>query len=199
MQETQETWVQSLSQKDPPEKEMATHSSILAWEILWTEESGRATVYGVGESDTIENASMCSRLQILLRRGEKTSKLIPSTWWVPPRSHRGHLWIPVLLVLTFCWPDKYSCISSLLVVLFFVPELSPREDQCLIPSEIFSTGQQIPSSDPDRSHSLWYWSGWSDEKMSLMLFDATFLHQPQSWSPALRTMEAGGRRTVLFI
>ena len=79
MQETQEMWVQSLSQKDPPEKEMATHSSILAWEILWTEESGRATVYGVGESDTTENASMCSRLQILLRRGEKTSKLIPST------------------------------------------------------------------------------------------------------------------------
>ena len=33
---TQETWVQSLCQEDPPEKEMATHSSILAWKILWT-------------------------------------------------------------------------------------------------------------------------------------------------------------------
>ena len=33
-----ETWVQSLSQEDPLEKEMATHSSILAWEIPWTEE-----------------------------------------------------------------------------------------------------------------------------------------------------------------
>ena len=40
MQETQETWVQSLGWKDPLEKEMATLSSILAWEILWTEESG---------------------------------------------------------------------------------------------------------------------------------------------------------------
>ena len=34
----QETWVQSLGQKDAPEKEMATHSSILAWRIPWTEE-----------------------------------------------------------------------------------------------------------------------------------------------------------------
>ena len=34
----QETWVQSLVQEDPLEKEMATHSSILAWGIPWTEE-----------------------------------------------------------------------------------------------------------------------------------------------------------------
>ena len=36
----QETWVQSLGQKDPLEKGMATHSSVLAWRILWTEELG---------------------------------------------------------------------------------------------------------------------------------------------------------------
>ena len=35
-----ETWVQSLGQEDPLEKEMATHSSILAWRILWMEEPG---------------------------------------------------------------------------------------------------------------------------------------------------------------
>ena len=40
MQETQETRVQSLGQEDPMEKEMAPHSSILAWETPWTEESG---------------------------------------------------------------------------------------------------------------------------------------------------------------
>ena len=34
------TWVQSLGREDPLEKEMATHSSILAWEIPWTEEPG---------------------------------------------------------------------------------------------------------------------------------------------------------------
>ena len=36
----QETRVQSLNREDPLEKEMATHSSILAWRIPWTEESG---------------------------------------------------------------------------------------------------------------------------------------------------------------
>ena len=40
MQETQETGVLSLSKEDPLEEEMATHSSILAWEIPWTEETG---------------------------------------------------------------------------------------------------------------------------------------------------------------
>ena len=36
----QKTWVRSLGQEDPLEKGMATHSSILAWEIPWTEEPG---------------------------------------------------------------------------------------------------------------------------------------------------------------
>ena len=36
-----ETWVQSLAWEDPLEKEVATHSSIFAWRILWTEEPGR--------------------------------------------------------------------------------------------------------------------------------------------------------------
>ena len=40
MQETQEMWVPSLGWEDPLEKEIATHSSILAWEIPWTEEPG---------------------------------------------------------------------------------------------------------------------------------------------------------------
>ena len=40
MQETQEIQVQSLGQEDPLEKGMATHSSILAWKIPWTEEPG---------------------------------------------------------------------------------------------------------------------------------------------------------------
>ena len=36
-----ETWVQSLGREDPLEKEMATHSSILAWRIPWMEEPGK--------------------------------------------------------------------------------------------------------------------------------------------------------------
>ena len=40
MQEMQELWFQSLVLEDPLEKEMATHSSILAWKTLWTQEPG---------------------------------------------------------------------------------------------------------------------------------------------------------------
>ena len=40
MQELKEMWVQSLDWEDPLEEGMATHSSILAWRILWTEEPG---------------------------------------------------------------------------------------------------------------------------------------------------------------
>ena len=41
MQETQETQIPSLGQEDPLEEDMATHSSIPAWRIPWTEEPGR--------------------------------------------------------------------------------------------------------------------------------------------------------------
>ena len=42
----QESWVQSLHLEDPLEKKMATHSSILVWEIPWTETSWWAAVLG---------------------------------------------------------------------------------------------------------------------------------------------------------
>ena len=43
----QETWVPSLGREDPLEKEMATHSSTLAWNIPWTEEPGRLQSLGL--------------------------------------------------------------------------------------------------------------------------------------------------------
>ena len=46
-----ETLVQSLCQEDSLEKQMATCSSILAWEIPWTEEAGRLQFMGLQESD----------------------------------------------------------------------------------------------------------------------------------------------------
>ena len=48
---TTQMCVLSLNQEDPFEKEMATHSSILAWEIPRTEELSRLTVHGIAESD----------------------------------------------------------------------------------------------------------------------------------------------------
>ena len=53
----QETRVQFLGQEDPLEKEMATHSGILAWRIPWTEEPNRLQSMGLQESDMTEQPS----------------------------------------------------------------------------------------------------------------------------------------------
>ena len=47
-------WIQSPGQEDPLELEMATHSSILVWEIPWTEEPGRLQSLGLQELDITE-------------------------------------------------------------------------------------------------------------------------------------------------
>ena len=46
--------VRSLGQEDPLKKEMATHASILAWKVPWTEEPGRLSFMGRKESDMTE-------------------------------------------------------------------------------------------------------------------------------------------------
>ena len=55
----QKTWVRSLGREDPLEKGMATHSSILAWRIPWTEEPGRHSPWGCEELDTTEGLTQC--------------------------------------------------------------------------------------------------------------------------------------------
>ena len=60
----QETWVQSLGFEDLLEKEMATHSSILVWEIPWTEEPGRLQSMG-SQSDRTEQLTFSLSLSSL--------------------------------------------------------------------------------------------------------------------------------------
>ena len=55
-----ETWVRSLGEEDPLEKEMATHSSILAWRIPWPEEPSGLQCTGGKESDTTERLHFTS-------------------------------------------------------------------------------------------------------------------------------------------
>ena len=70
-----ETRVQSLGQEDPLEKGMATHSSILAWRIPWTEEFG-GLVYGIAKSWTqLSNSLFFTHTEVL-----QTQKQIRSTW-----------------------------------------------------------------------------------------------------------------------
>ena len=52
MQKMQDMQVQSLDWEDPLEEEMATHSSILAWEIPWTEEPGSLQSMGLQREDS---------------------------------------------------------------------------------------------------------------------------------------------------
>ena len=62
MQETQETQLQSLDREDLLEKGMATHSSILAWRIPWTEEPEGHSPWGRKESDTTEHSQHGNRI-----------------------------------------------------------------------------------------------------------------------------------------
>ena len=55
----QETWVRSLGQEDPLEKEMATHSSNLTRKIPWTEEPGGLQSMQLQELDMTENTHIC--------------------------------------------------------------------------------------------------------------------------------------------
>ena len=66
MQESQEMWVWSLGQEDHLEKEMATHSRILAWEIPWTEEPGGYSPWGREESDMTEQLNNNNKSLLLL-------------------------------------------------------------------------------------------------------------------------------------
>ena len=60
-----ETWIQSLGQEDPLEKEMATHSSILAQRIPWTGNPGRPCPWGDKELDVTEQLLMTSDVERL--------------------------------------------------------------------------------------------------------------------------------------
>ena len=61
----QETWVRSLDQEDPLEKEMAPHSSTFAWKIPWTEKPCRQQSMGSQRIDTTERLHFLSSIRDL--------------------------------------------------------------------------------------------------------------------------------------
>ena len=65
MQETQEMQVRSLGWEDPLEKEMAKHSSVLAWEIPWTEDPGR--LQSMESQESLEQLSISTHTSLWLR------------------------------------------------------------------------------------------------------------------------------------
>ena len=63
----QETRVRSLGWEDSLEKEMATHSSTLAWKIPWRKEPGKARVHGVAKSQTGLSTYACTLVAFYLK------------------------------------------------------------------------------------------------------------------------------------
>ena len=63
----QEIWLWSLGQEDPLEKKMATHPSILAWEVLWAGEPWQATVHGITETVRHNLANNSNNYRVFLR------------------------------------------------------------------------------------------------------------------------------------
>ena len=93
-QKTQKTWVQSLDQEDPLEEGMATHSSILVWRILWTEEPGGLQCMGSQRvrhswSDLAHTHVKC--LDLVSAANIWTATII-ATIWLP--AFPIHVWAP---------------------------------------------------------------------------------------------------------
>ena len=73
MQETQETWVQSLGQEGLLKEEMATHSSMLFWKVPWIDGLGRLLVHK--DSDMTEQLSMNTQLQNKTKQNKQQKNL----------------------------------------------------------------------------------------------------------------------------
>ena len=101
----QETQVQSLGWEDPLEKEMATHSSILAWKIPWTEEPGRLqSVHGVAKSQTrLSNFTFIFMIQVLCIKEE-----IRLSTFVLGKKDKYQIRSVAQLCLTLCDPMNRS-------------------------------------------------------------------------------------------
>ena len=77
MQETQGVWVRSLGWEDPLEKEMANHSSILAWKIPWAEVLMGCSPWGRRESDTTEHAHISHiKSEYVFKKSNVFSKIL---------------------------------------------------------------------------------------------------------------------------
>ena len=82
MQEMREMWIQSVSWEDSLEEETATHSSILAWKISWTEEPGGLQSKGLQSQDRTERLSITWLMQSPFMQKEKSRNILYSLSWL---------------------------------------------------------------------------------------------------------------------
>ena len=126
----QETWVWSLSQEDPLEEEMATHSSIFAWRIPWTEEPGGLQSLGL------------QRVGHNLVTKQQQYSLIYTLWWRSTNS-RGQIsmrWYlgSCISQLGLTWQNTTDCGAYALEIYFHTvletgtPRIRCSQEQCLV-------------------------------------------------------------------
>ena len=109
MQETQEMWFPSLGQEDPLEKEMATHSSILACEIPWTEEPGRLQSMGSQRvrHDWTAHTCMLKYLRVQCHDVWMMYSMVHATPWIA--AHQASLPPKSLTVCSNSYPLSWWC------------------------------------------------------------------------------------------
>ena len=85
----QETWVQSLGHEDPLEKEMTTHSSILAWETSWIEKPGRLQSMGSQSWTQLSDFTFTFHFHALEKEMATQSSVL--AWRIPEMVEPGGL------------------------------------------------------------------------------------------------------------
>ena len=112
----QETQVQPLGQEDPLERGMATHSSILAWRIPWTEEPGGLySLWGCKESDMTEVTSYTCTHQVSELTKPKPSSVFKLTVDFYTWNHRQHtLWDSVKIKYHISFSHKFISICIII-------------------------------------------------------------------------------------
>ena len=124
MQEMQEMWIWSLGWEDPLEKEMATHSSIPAWEIPWTEEPGGLQST---EAQRVGDDWACTHTRV--RGGDASSKNLKSTgfywltFWLLSSYISAifitgifHIFLPSLKIIANHFPSLFSVCLTFIVL-----------------------------------------------------------------------------------
>ena len=124
-----ETWVRSVGQEDSMEKEMATHSSILAWRTPWMEEPGRLQFTG---SQRVGHDWATSLTQSVLPKAHSHSRMFGSGWVTIPSWLRGSL--RSLLYSSFMYSFHLFLISSASIRSSpnFCPLLYPSLDEMFL-------------------------------------------------------------------
>ena len=130
-----DTWVRSLGREDPLEKEVATHSSILAWRIPWTEEPGRLESTGSQRVryDWATSLSLCLKCSLGISNFlEEISGLSHSIVFLPCTDHCGRLSYLSLLFIGTLHSNGYIFPFLLCLLLLFLSQLFVRPPQTAI-------------------------------------------------------------------